>query len=146
MDFRPNIMRMCNDKERAKLIATATRFVEDGKWIGARGPQKRAVISMRTEKGNAEAEAGKRKKRKPTDSQRLVNPQITFQATHVLLIKDGRFPVDDDEASHLCHHSDCIDISHIIWERGDYNRRRKHCSREGKCICRLHPPCMFDKH
>ena len=144
--FLPNIIRMCTEEERRKLIATMDRFIKDGKWTGAKGSQNRAVICMRTKRGNEEADAGMRKKRKPKDQRRLVHPQITFQVPQIVLIKAGYYPMEDEEASHLCHNTECILLEHLVWERGDYNRRRKFCVRAKKCICRLTPPCMLNVH
>ena len=145
--FLPNIMRMCDDEERAKLILSVNKRMVGKKWIGAKDAQGYAVTNMTTKRGRAEADAGKRAmKRIQPGETKAHYPTIGFKVAHILLIADHRFPQPDDEGSHLCHHTECCDVDHLVWERGDFNRRRKHCQREGECVCGLVPKCMLGVH
>ncbi|KAJ8038142.1 hypothetical protein HOLleu_19131 [Holothuria leucospilota] len=47
----------------------------------------------------------------------------------VLLSKDKGFDI-----SHLCHHSLCINLEHLIAEDRALNNLRKACTRSGRCL------------
>lgn len=138
-------MRMCTEEERQTLISRIDRFIVDGKWTGAKH-KNRGVITMRTKRARSEADNGLRKKHVRTGQEREDYPNITCPVSHLVLIKAGKYPVEDDEASHLCHNSSCIELDHLIWERGDFNRRRRFCVRAKKCVCQLTPPCLMHAH
>jgi len=39
----------------------------------------------------------------------------------------GRVPYPGNDASHLCHHSTCSRVGHVIWESSERNQSRKGC-------------------
>lgn len=49
------------------------------------------------------------------------------------------------EASHLCHHSWCVEKGHIILESPTRNRLRAKCARAKKCVCGLEVKCIFNR-
>ena len=122
-------MTMCDNAERRQLIKLANTFIDkDGKWTGGRAGNcgDRPVYKMHTKRAK---QLGKRR--------------ASFSVAHIKLIEDGRYPDEDDQASHLCHDAGCIDPRHLVWERGDYNQRRKRCAKLGKCCCRLINKCIL---
>lgn len=139
VQFLPSIVTMTNEKEREHLMRIVAKHTHNGIWTGAK-INNRPVLGMATERGNYEAAQGIRKKPKNG------KPILTFYASQVVLLRNGQWPQEDDEASHLCHKNDCVNPDHLIWERGDYNRRRLKCIWHKHCVCRLTPPCMFNVH
>jgi len=63
-------------------------------------------------------------------------------------------PLDDPDASHLCHNKRCLNPDHLIFESGKNNKRRNvcPCMVEGKLICPyihngpacIHPHSKFE--
>jgi hypothetical protein len=147
--FLPAIMTDCDPSERDHLVKHHKMYVRDGKWIGAFNNNKRAVMSLTTKKSKADGKQGKKKeiaRNTKKGSFKKQAPTVTVYVAQVVLLADDRFPREDEEASHLCHYASCIRAEHLIWERGDFNRRRKRCHRAGECVCRLEPPCMIGAH
>jgi hypothetical protein len=68
---------------------------------------------------------------------------------HTLHIKPEGY-----DASHLCHHTLCKTIGHVIWEPVEDNQRRKNCLVWVEChhqaegclkkqwVCQHSPPCI----
>lgn len=104
----------------------------------------RPAVALRTLDAHDSAKRGKRKMHRMGSKE--YPPVACFPVAHVVLISVGRFPQEDEEASHLCHSPTCINPAHLVWERGDFNRRRRHCVREGECVCGLLPRCLLKAH
>jgi hypothetical protein len=63
-------------------------------------------------------------------------------------------PTLEHDASHLCHHTLCATLGHVIWEPKEDNQRRKNClvwvecaHKEEGClkkqwVCVHDPPCI----
>lgn len=45
----------------------------------------------------------------------------------VAIATEGRAPDPKEEASHLCGHTCCQTLGHVIWEEKTLNQRRKGC-------------------
>lgn len=145
--FLPNIIRMCDDEERRKLVTRVKKKIVKGKWTGGKDKRGYGLVTMRTKKGDEEARAGKRAMKKIYAKNPVPSlPDVTFKVHQIVLMAEGRLPSVGDECSHLCNQPSCIDPSHLVWERGDHNRRRKICNREGECVCLLTPQCMLSAH
>lgn len=138
--FVPNVVRLTTQEERGALIQKVADRFKNGTWCGAH-INGRPALCMRTAQGDAETRAGMRKRQGNG-----AMPGITFYASHVVLLASGQYPGEDDEASHLCHNPGCLLPWHLVWERGDFNRRRKYCARMGRCVCKLLPPCLLHAH
>jgi len=166
----PTIMTMATPDERAVLMDRARELSVGNKWNGTfSGPQtqnypsgKNARLLLVTDRARQQTIDGnkkprayivgnqttKHKKPRKNASRSLNAHSVTFMALHVLLIADGRYPTEArNQASHLCHKGDCLDIQHVIWESANDNQRRDRlCRKTRKCICCLQPPCNFSLH
>lgn len=147
MKFIPVIMTEFTDKERAKLIKRHKKYINSkGEWIGSFSGG-RPKINMVTKKSKEDGASGKRKMQVySTTGVMNKAPQVQVCVSQVVLIAAGFFPEEDEEASHLCHNGACIRLEHLVWERGDYNRRRKICAKLGECVCRQERKCIFGAH
>jgi len=122
-----------NNEERELLFAKVRAKTIDGKWTGglAKG---RPICFVSTKVARA-------------DMSRTKKPKLTAKSgvhvAHVVLVMNGQFPQEDEQASHLCHNGACIKLQHLRWESAGHNMRRAHCQREGECVCRLDPPCLM---
>ena len=132
--FLPAIMTLCNDAERKKLVSKMKKRYKNGKWTGSvlvKTNNTRGVFVMRTEEATARG------------FQRGV---ATFFAAHIMLISHGKYPQEDEQASHLCHEPSCLNIDHLIWADAGKNLRRIRCRKFHECCCRLEPQCLFNAH
>lgn len=143
--FLPNIMTKFTDEEREVLFKNVRGKITNGKWTANHTSKSRPHVSLTTAKTREEARAGTRKR---TASCRRGNwtyaePTSLVLAAHAVLVMNGHFPREDDQASHLCHNPWCVRLEHLIWENAGYNMRRKRCQARNKCVCRLNPPCLM---
>lgn len=144
--FLPVLMTAYTHEERQALITRCKKWIgADGQWLGAWSGD-RAKINMVTQQSRADAHTGRRKMQKYTTGKHNKNPTVQVCVTQVVLVAAGFYPQEDDEASHLCHDPRCILLEHLLWERGDFNRRRKTCAKLGECVCRQERKCLLDAH
>lgn len=145
VSFLPVIMTDYNDEERKALWQTAQKYIKNGKWTGAKSGN-RPKIGMVTESSRLSAAAGVRKYQKNNSGAICKTPQVQVCVSQLVLVSHGFFPSEDDEASHICHEPTCVDVDHLVWERGDFNRRRKKCFKLRRCVCEQARKCLFDQH
>lgn len=134
--FLPVIMTHCTHEERQAAIKASKKFVENGVWIGGKG-------------GRVSGKGARPCFKFPTAAAKRKNVgrgRLSLSVSHLVLIEEGKYPQEDEQASHLCHDPSCIDPNHLVWERGDFNLRRKRCFARKKCICRQPKKCIFDAH
>ena len=131
--FLPNIMLLCDETERNNLVKHSKKFIKDNRWIGGLS-------------GNCKNRPTLKYPTREAKRRKLGKNRSSFLVSHIILIEHGQYPEEDDTASHLCHNACCIDINHLIWERGDFNQRRKRCQKLKKCICRLEKKCIINAH
>lgn len=142
----PVVMTECTPAERQRAISSMEKKL-GGKteWSGYT-VEGRPAVALVTAKSTADGVAGLKKRQKRRGSTALANPTITILCSHLVLIRDGAYPREGYDASHLCHTGKCLNRDHLIWERADLNKRRKKCARWGRCVCCLDPPCIFGAH
>lgn len=46
------------------------------------------------------------------------------------------------DISHLCHHNNCINTDHMVFESKTDNNRRNMCRGREECRCGREPPCL----
>lgn len=104
-----------------------------------------------------ESKAPSRPRGVQLDKQRRVGffaeDSTTFELTHLILVKAGRYPpTSEHEVSHLCHNPHCIALTHLVWELHPDNVDREacrytrslHCPKCGHRFgaCEHNPPCV----
>ena len=141
--FLPNIMTKYTPDERQLLIERVKQKIVNNKWTGKQ--KTRPTIQLTTTKTREQFAFGTRKQ-----STRIIKgvtytqqPQSGVPVAHIVLLMNGFYPTEDDQASHLCHNAFCVKADHLLWERADKNMRRLRCQRQKVCNCRLQPACLM---
>ena len=52
----------------------------------------------------------------------------------VIFIRSGRIPGENEDLSHLCHHTKCVNADHLTIESHQINIERKQCRSARKCL------------
>lgn len=145
----PSIMTHYTPEERELLIMRAKEKLDvNGKWTGARsgkGAFQRPMMAAATKRSREEQNAGLRPKTYRNGRKKSFNqPLVPVMAAHIFLVSKGKYPLEGDQGSHLCHNRDCVNPDHLQWESYlDNKRREKFCNGKDICSCGLVPPCIF---
>lgn len=138
----PSIMTACEPDEREVLIKRCRARVEDGMWKGTTQRHRKGRHGGRAQFGMQTRYFKNRKQQG-----RATTTTSMFPPAHAFLVDSGRYPTErKNVASHLCHTPLCMNPDHLEWSSAGDNLRREMCRREGRCICRLDPPCIFGVH
>lgn len=141
--FLPTIMTHYTPEERKKLWQKISRRIENNRWVG--NQKGRPTAGFATQHCRQRAIAGKRKR-----TTKIVKgvaytqePQALVLVSHAVLVANGRYPQEDEQASHLCHNGKCVHPDHLVWEPVAANMRRVRCAREGECVCGNEIKCLM---
>jgi len=150
----PLILTLCSEEERKMLLERARKKIVGGKWLGAlQGGTKdkkqgRPGLTYEARFMKEREDRGELPKKmwfdKRSGKHHRAQHTRVFWVSHILLVGTGSFPCPFDEASHLCHNKLCCDVSHLIWEDPETNRKRNICKKKGECVCGCKSPCRFD--
>jgi hypothetical protein len=72
---------------------------------------------------------------------------VMYTCSHVRMIAAGnKPPLVGVQASHLCHNTKCLKVSHLVWEYRYQNLKRNRCINLQACTCGQVPACMPTVH